>query len=370
MSFFTRTFIEMNLLDLIGADGVKLKKYGATYRGRCPFHDGKTETSLLVDVDAGKYHCFGCDMHGDAIQWLRERRGLSFIEACEYLGHDPGPRKEARPAPAAWEPKEAKAPGALWQSKAKAFLDRAIDTLWTPQGDTMRAWLHAEKGLSDATIKGACLGLALADTFEPRATWGLPEDVNDNGNPKTVWIPAGLVIANIVSGSVHRLRIRRDDSGDGARYVIVSGSSAVPLIINQDGGAGVIVESELDALLLNQVAGDFVFVVAMGTATARPDIKTHALLKEAPIILIALDTDDAGAKASWKFWPETYGKAARRWPTVKGKDASEARLNGLDLRAWVLAGLFNTDTKLERFCIQTIDGGLTDVEALKEMANV
>ena len=82
----------MNILDLISADGVKLKKYGATYRGRCPFHEGKTETSLLVDADAGKYHCFGCDMHGDEIQWLRDRRGLSFIAACEYLGHDPGPR--------------------------------------------------------------------------------------------------------------------------------------------------------------------------------------------------------------------------------------------------------------------------------------
>lgn len=78
----------MNLLDLIEADGVKLTRHGATFRGRCPFHEGKTETSLLVDADAGKYHCFGCDQHGDAIQWLRERRGLSFGEACKVLGHD------------------------------------------------------------------------------------------------------------------------------------------------------------------------------------------------------------------------------------------------------------------------------------------
>ena len=30
---------------------------------------------------------------------------------------------------------------------------------------------------------------------------------------------------------------------------------------------------------------------------------------------------------------------AKRWLTIQGKDPSEARQNGLDLRAWVMAGL-------------------------------
>jgi DNA primase len=356
-----------NILSLIEADGVKLKKYGATYRGRCPFHDGKTETSLLVDADAGKFHCFGCDMHGDAIQWLRERRGLSFLEACDYLGHDPGPRKEARPAPAAREPKEAKTPSELWQSKARTFLDEAIKTLWTPKGDKIRAWLHAEKGLKDATIKAAGLGYNLADIFEARGTWGLEPVLKNDGTERLQWIPAGLVIPLIINGDVLRLRIRRDNPGDGPRYVIVSGSGTAPLIIDQDKGAAVIVESELDALLLSQEAGDIAIALAMGTATAKPDIKTHEILKDAPLILVSLDTDDAGTKASWKFWPDTYGKKARRWPTIGGKDASEARLNGLDLRTWIIAGLYGTDAKFERFCIQTIDGKLTDKQAIEAM---
>jgi len=359
----------MNLLDLIGGDGGTLKKQATTgggeYAGACPWCGGNDR--FRVWIGSGRYWCRGCGKAGDEIQYLRERRGLSFQDACSFLGHAPGPRKEARPAPAAWEPGEAKAPGELWQSKAKSFLDGAIKTLWTPQGDTMRAWLHDKKGLNDATIKGACLGLALADTFEPRATWGLDPVIKEDGTEKKHWIPAGLVIPLISKGDVHRLRIRRDDPGDGPRYVIVSGSSAAPLIMNQDGGAGLIVESEVDALLLNQAVGDFAFVVAMGTATARPDIQTHTLLKEAPLILVSLDTDDAGAKASWAFWPTTYGKKARRWPTIKGKDASDARLNGLDLRAWVLAGIFNTDAKLERFCIQTIEGGLNDRDAMGAM---
>jgi hypothetical protein len=139
------------------------------------------------------------------------------------------------------------------------------------------------------------------------------------------------------------------------------------LIIDQDKGAAVIVESELDALLLSQEAGDIAIALAMGTATAKPDIKTHEILKDAPLILVSLDTDDAGTKASWKFWPDTYGKKARRWPTIGGKDASEARLNGLDLRTWIIAGLYGTDAKFERFCIQTIDGKLTDKQAIEAM---
>jgi len=358
----------MNLLDLIGADGVKLKKYGATYRGRCPFHDGKTETSLLVDADAGKYHCFGCDMHGDAIQWLRERRGLSFLEACEYLGHDPGPRKEQpRTAPAAWEPREATAPAAIWQERARAFLDGAIDTLWSERGAKLRAWLRTEKGLHDATIKGACLGLNLADKYEPRATWGLDPVLKEDGTDKKQWLPAGLVIPWVVNGDVHRLRFRRSDPGDGARYVTASGSSMTPATWNLERAAAVIVESELDGLLLSQETGDFCAVVALGSATSKTNKESHDLLRAMPIILVALDTDEAGAKAAWKFWPDTYGKAARRWPTVKGKDASEARLNGLDLRAWVIAGLFGNEERFERFCIQTIDGGMTDAEALRAM---
>ena len=93
----------------------------------------------------------------------------------------------------------------------------------------------------------------------------------------------------------------------------------------------------------------------MGSATQRPDKQTHELLNAAPVILISLDTDNAGTKAAWKFWPETYGKKAKRWPTIQGKDASEAKVNGLDLRTWIVAGLFGTEEKFERFCIQTVD---------------
>ena len=359
----------MNLLSLIQADGGTLKKQATTnggeWAGACPWCGGNDR--FRVWPGSGRYWCRGCGKKGDAIQYLRERRDLSFQEACALIGHDPGPRKDTHQAPAPWEPRETKTPDALWQGKARSFLDGAIDCLWSKQGDTLRAWLHTEKGLNDTTIKRACLGLNLADIFEPRATWGLDSVIKDDGTEKKQWIPAGLVIPWFVNGNVHRLRIRRDNPGDGARYVTASGSSMAPAAWNLERCAAVIVESELDGLLLNQEAGDLAGVLAMGTATARPDTSTHEALKTAAVVLVSLDADEAGAKAAWSFWPMTYGKKAKRWTVFGGKDQSEAKANGLDLRAWVIAGLFGNEDRFERFCIQTIDGGLSDTEAITNL---
>lgn len=361
----------MSILSLIEADGFSLKRKASTnggeYAGACPFCGYVWETFRVWPVK-GRYWCRSCGKTGDSIQYLREHRGLSFAEACKVLGHDPGPRRDGpRPAPAAWEPKEAPPTAAAWQEKVRSFLDGAIGCLWSERGAGMRAWLHEKKGLQDATIKAAGVGFNLADIYEPRASWGLAPSLKEDGTERRQWIPAGLVIPLTIGGAVHRLRIRRDDPGDGPRYVIVSGSSSAPMFLNPERAAVVVVESELDAILLNQEAGDLAGVVAMGTATAKPDRITHEALTAAAVILVSLDTDDAGAKASWQFWPETYGNKARRWPCIKGKDPSDARANGLNLRAWITTGIFGTEARFERFCIQTIDGGLSDNEALKAM---
>ncbi|OPZ66674.1 MAG: DNA primase [Candidatus Aerophobetes bacterium ADurb.Bin490] len=358
------------IISLIESDGGTLKKAATTnggeYCGACPFCGGKDR--FRVWPGTGRYWCRGCNKQGDEIDYLRERRGLSFQGACSFLGRDPGERKD-KPAPATWTPKESKTPGELWQSKARAFLDVAIKNLWTPGGERLRQWLKAEKGLSDAIIKEAMLGYMPIDNYESREAWGLETALKENGTEKRLWIPAGLVIPLISQNNVIRLRIRRDAPSDGKRYVYVSGSSPAPLIIGKDKAAYIIVESELDAWLLAQEAGDLCGTVALGTATAKPDKQTHELLKNAALILISLDTDETGINASWKFWPETYGGKVKRWPTIHGKDASEAKANDLDLRTWIIAGMFGSEEKFERFAIQTIDGGLTDWEAIAATGN-
>ena len=156
-----------------------------------------------------------------------------------------------------------------------------------------------------------------------------------------------------------------------------------------DRNALVIVESELDGLLIDQEAGDLVGTVALGSVGIRPDQEENELLKQADLILVSLDFDEAGAWASWNLWTRTYPKA-KRWPVPVGKDPGEAFQKGLSIRAWVEAGLRadnlpehaqrSTDamikpfpkewlqrfdeSQLERLAIVTIDGQLPDQEAI------
>lgn len=363
----------LTIIELIQTDGGTLKRLASTnggeYAGPCFWCGGNDR--FRVWPGSGRYWCRNCGKSGDTIQYLIDRHGFTYKEACHKLGIMAALKKygskSARPAKPDYTPKETQTPVDVWQSKAKSFLDGAIGDLWSSAGESICQWLRDKKGLNDETIKKAMLGYSQKDIYEPRESWGLETALKEDGTQRRQWIPAGLVIPFVKNDKIVRLRIRRDKKNIDKRYIIVSGSSTTPLIIGHNNGAAVIVESELDAILLSQETGDLITTIAMGNATAKPDIETDAIFKTVPVILNCLDTDDAGAKAAWKFWPETYGDKVKRWPTIKGKDASEARLNGVDLRTWIIAGLFQNEVNYERFCIQTVDGGLSDTKAIKNL---
>jgi DNA primase len=77
-----------DIVELIGGF-VALKKAGKSWKGLCPFHTEKTP-SFHVDAERGVYHCFGCSRGGDAIDFLMEREGHSFIEAVRFLAERAG----------------------------------------------------------------------------------------------------------------------------------------------------------------------------------------------------------------------------------------------------------------------------------------
>ena len=65
---------------LVEASGVALKKAGEDMLGRCPFHDD-AEASLVVTSAKNLWHCFGCRIGGDPIDWVTKSRGVSFRHA-------------------------------------------------------------------------------------------------------------------------------------------------------------------------------------------------------------------------------------------------------------------------------------------------
>jgi DNA primase len=58
----------------------RLTKAGREFKACCPFHNEKSP-SFYVNDEKGFYHCFGCGVHGDAIRWMTDQRGLSFMDA-------------------------------------------------------------------------------------------------------------------------------------------------------------------------------------------------------------------------------------------------------------------------------------------------
>ena len=86
--FIDELIARIDLVDLIESR-IPLKKSGANYSARCPFHSEKTP-SFSVNRDKQFYHCFGCGAHGNAIGFLMEYERLSFVESVELLAESLG----------------------------------------------------------------------------------------------------------------------------------------------------------------------------------------------------------------------------------------------------------------------------------------
>ena len=68
---------------------VKLIRAGREWKACCPFHNEHTP-SFTVNDEKGFFHCFGCGAHGDAIRFLTDHRGLSFMDAVKELAAKAG----------------------------------------------------------------------------------------------------------------------------------------------------------------------------------------------------------------------------------------------------------------------------------------
>ncbi|MDR2093304.1 MAG: DNA primase [Azoarcus sp.] len=86
--FIQSLLARVDIVDVIGRY-LPLKKSGANYFARCPFHDEKS-ASFSVSPAKQFYYCFGCGQHGTAIGFLMAYSGLSFSEAVHELARDAG----------------------------------------------------------------------------------------------------------------------------------------------------------------------------------------------------------------------------------------------------------------------------------------
>jgi DNA primase len=77
--------------DIVGIIGesVTLKRAGGTFRGPCPFHQGKNP-NFSVDPKRRIYHCFKCGESGDVFTYLRKRYGMDWPSAVRHVAERSG----------------------------------------------------------------------------------------------------------------------------------------------------------------------------------------------------------------------------------------------------------------------------------------
>jgi len=359
----------MTIDELLEQDGIELRHEGSTNGGElsgpCPFC-GEGEDRLRVWPNhprgvGGRFWCRRCRLSGDAVSYLQRQRGMDYRAACDYLETTPASVQKCRRQARRQRGSRGR-PRTAWQEGASELLANAVDQLWqTTAGAVVLGWLARERGLRESTVRSARLGYLHRDLYRDRDAWGLPRKLDRRtGERKKLWIPPGLVIPLHVDDALVRVRIRLTRRARRPRwlprgqvlpkYRTLDGSQAdVPLLLGvEPGRPTVIVESDLDALLLHQEAGDLVGVVALGSAAYRPP-EVEQLYRRRDPILVSLDGDGPGDEAARRNWVGCYGNGIL-WslPAGYGKDPTEAWVAGLDLRSWAEEGVATARQKLGR----------------------
>lgn len=72
-----------DVAEIIG-EHVKLTRRGTRYYGVCNLHPDRAP-SLVVDVNKRRFKCYGCQAHGDAVDYIQKINGIDFKQAVSLL---------------------------------------------------------------------------------------------------------------------------------------------------------------------------------------------------------------------------------------------------------------------------------------------
>lgn len=289
-----------------------LRKSGARWVGRCPFHEERTP-SFSVSPDKGTYHCFGCGVGGDTITFVRETEQVDFVGAIEWLADRFNVSLEYEEAsPEQDERRRRRERLHAVLEAAAAFYERY---LWDSKaGEPVREYL-AGRGLGEEVCRLYRLGLAPGGgalsrrarekgyTEAELAAAGL---VNRRGNDYfsgRLLFPLADARSRIVGFQARKLR---DDDPLKAKYVnspegelfrkgdlLYGLDRARAAIARQD--RAVVVEGNTDVLAVRQ-AGLEPVVASMGTALTERQLRE--LVRLTRRLYLCFDADAAGEAAT------------------------------------------------------------------------
>lgn len=282
----------------------------------CPFHSEKT-ASFHVDDQKGFYYCFGCHAKGDALGFLKDAEGMSFMDAVAALAAEAGvpmPERSER------DQQQTDRRAALTD-----VMDRAVRwfrvQLQTGAGAGARDYL-AGRGLDAAALDRFEIG------FAPDLRQGLIRHLADAAVPEKLAVDAGLAIKPDDGGAAYdRFRGRiifpiRDGRGrcisfggramdPNARAKYLNGPETALFDKGRNlynlaparaavakGAPLVVAEGYMDVIALVR-AGIEGAVAPLGTAITEDQLRLMWRVSPEPVI--ALDGDAAGLRAAMRL---------------------------------------------------------------------
>lgn len=183
-------------LSSIVSQTTPLKKAGREWKACCPFHQEKSP-SFTVNDEKGFYHCFGCQAHGDAIRWLTDQRGLTFIDAVKDLAARAGMEV---PAPDPRSAERERSRGTSVDTMARAQKWFAGWLAHDEHGAASRDYL-AQRGIRPLTIERFGVG------FAPSS--GIGAAIREDGQTDEDLEKLGLIRINPDTGEVRDFFRRR-----------------------------------------------------------------------------------------------------------------------------------------------------------------
>jgi DNA primase len=293
---------------------VTLRKRGNSLVGLCPFHAERTP-SFHVHPDRGFFKCFGCDAHGDVINYLRRAENLTFPDALRVLAKRAGIEVEAEDPATARVRNEKEAIYAA-NAVAASFFHRLLSI--DPAGEPARRYCE-RRGLDRATIDAFKLGYA------PDRWDGLVGELKANAVEPATAAKAGLIKPGNSGGyyDVYRGRLIVPTYATTGEVIAFGGralgdeepkylnTTTTPVytkgrylfglnVARRAAGkadAVVVVEGYLDCIALHQ-AGIANAVAALGTAFTAE--QARELRKVAATVFVCFDADPAGQAATAK----------------------------------------------------------------------
>lgn len=308
--------------DIVGliSEYISLRQNGPRYIGLCPFHNEKTP-SFSVSRDKQLYYCFGCHASGNAISFVMNMDGMSFVEAVRKLGLRMGidvsehlesdtERQKRQFREKIIDACEVAAKYYSWMLTDSKLGDRcrryveargigeeavkAFGLGYAPQGQSMDLLVSylAKKGFDDKTLLEAGLALkkkfgsGLMDAFRDRLMFPIRNSygkavafggriISDDGRPKYINSKEGPAYSK--RSNLYNLHLAVPSARSTGRMVLCEGYLDVIAVWN---------------------SGVKEVVASLGTALTLEQSKLIA--RHAGTALLSYDADSAGSAATSK----------------------------------------------------------------------